>query len=227
MNKRRFLSVVIIMFSACITYGQMNELSARRLFNDVKSAQFISGKASVNTYGGSPYLEDGFTTGSVISVDSTIYRDIPLRYNVYKDQMEYEMEDNIFVVPDEGFCKRVIIGDQQFDYLPYITSGGNFSGFLEVMYDGNCSIYQQHRISLLSAEASNGYTQAKPERFAKGNPVIYIRLGNSAALQVSSKKSLISLFENNEKVQEFMKSEKINYKRVDDLVKLASFYSTL
>ncbi len=69
---------------------------------------------------GNPYLNKTFQNGTLISKNDLIFPVIPMRYNIYTDNMEYKSPDNkVFALKDQNKIKAYKIGDTTFIYTPY------------------------------------------------------------------------------------------------------------
>ena len=66
---------------------------------------------------GSPYLNKEFILGNIITKTRIQYVDVPLRYNIYNDDMEFEVGENDYLaISNPKGMKEVRIGESVFVY---------------------------------------------------------------------------------------------------------------
>lgn len=182
-----------------------------------------------NNIEGSPYLEDDFINGSVYTTSSTEYKDIPLRYNIYNDQLEFKTDDNtVQALATPEILESVEFGKYKLVYAPYLAAKKIKRGFFVVLVDGNTSLYSKPRIRFKEPSKPSGYKEAEPAKFIKSPNEYYIRIGTSQAQLVSNKKDLYKIFHDHQKqIETFIKKHKIKANKPEALQKLIQYYNTL
>jgi len=178
---------------------------------------------------GSPYLNDEFIAGSVFTTSKTEYVDVPLRYNIYNDQIEFLAgEDNIQALAVPEIVENIEIGDHNLEYLPYINVKKIRRGFFILLEKGNASLYARPQVTFQEAKKAGAYQNAQPAKFLKRPDEYYIRIGSDAARFVQKKKDLTDIFNDHKKqVDNFMRENRISPNKPEELKKLVQYYNTL
>lgn len=94
---------------------------------------------------GSPFLNDQFIPGEIIANDTLVFREVPLRYNIYNDRFEFRNEDDQILeigVLDNSFRYNIL--NNIFCTLNYSDRGKVKRGILEILVDGNARLYKQY-----------------------------------------------------------------------------------
>lgn len=178
---------------------------------------------------GSPYLNDNFIKGSIYTVSKTQYQDIPLRYNIYNDDMEFQTNDNnVLALSTPEIVEKITFGDYTMEYIPYVTSRNVKNGFFELILKGKASLYAKPQVEFLEAKDPAPYKDAEPAKFLRKDDRYYIRLGMEAAVPCGNKKDVLGIFtDHSEELEAFIKKNKINVKKEDELKKLVEYYNSL
>ncbi len=187
---------------------------------------FISPKAIA----GNPYLEKSFKKGKIISNVDMQFPEIPLRYNIYTDNIEYKAPNGkIYALKDHNKVKAYQIGDTTFVYLPFYEKKNKISaGFFQQLVAGQVSGLVRYKVYLLPAVPEKPYQKAKPERFSEVSKTFYVRIGDLPARAVTNAKEFIKLFPNHKKpLSQFVKNEKIRLQKQEDFEKLVRYSETL
>jgi len=178
---------------------------------------------------GSPYLNDEFIKGSIYTLSKTQYADIPLRYNVYNDEIEFETEDKKVAALDAPeIVEKVTFGNYTMEYIPFEIAKKVKKGFFEVLLKGKASLYARPDVEFQEAKAPEPYKDAEPAKFIRKVDRYYLRFGMEPAILCNSKKDIIDSFpDHNNEIEAFMKKVKLNVKKPEDLKSLAEYYNSL
>lgn len=174
-------------------------------------------------------MNNQFEEGEVLIVDGSVINDVLLRYNVYNSRMEAKFNETLFELSDE-LITRIMLDDRTFDYLPYRIAEKEYTGYLELIQDGEWKLYCRH---------SKKFKDAQPQKAMqdKPNPAKFIDLPlvycvkkseDSAAIGFRNKKELLNIFtEYSAEIQSYMKNNKLKHNNSEHLKKLFAYYNTL
>ncbi|WP_340113206.1 hypothetical protein [Maribellus mangrovi] len=178
---------------------------------------------------GSPYLNDEFITGSVFTTSKIQYNDIPLRYNVYNDEMQFKSpEGNVSAIAAPEIIEKVVFGDYTIEYIPYIIAKKMRRGFFKVLLKGNATLYARSNIEYRQPVPAGAYKDPEPARFLEKPDTYFIRIGKEAALEIENKKDLEAVFPDHKKeIASFIKKNKVNHRKEDKLKELVEYYNSL
>lgn len=178
---------------------------------------------------GSPYLNDEFIEGAVFTTSKTKYVGLPLRYNIFNDQIEFRLEDGsvqVMTVPE--VLEKVEFGETILEYSIYSNLKKVKRGFFVVLEKGSASLYSRPMVNFEEAKKPGAYSEAKPPRFIRRPDEYYIRIGKEPAELISNKKDLEGLFtDHSEEMQEYFRKNKIKTNRTEDLIKVVQYYNSL
>lgn len=196
-------------------------------FQELKDGRsFISPKAIA----GNPYLEKNFKTGKIISKVHLKFPDLPLRYNVYTDNIEYKGPDGkVYALKDHNKVSAYQIGDTTFVYLPYYKKKNEIgSGYFQLLVPGNVSALVRYSVYLLPATPERPYQKAKPERFSEISKTYYVKIGDEPAQAVNKTKEFIRLFPAyGKQLTKYIKQHKIRLQKQEDFIRLVKYYQSL
>jgi hypothetical protein len=175
-------------------------------------------------YEGSPFLNETFVEGEIYTFKNK-FIGIPLRYNIFYDNMEFKQNNAVLTLVAEPIIKKVIFGGNTFIVEP--MGKGKF-GFLALLDSGKVVLMSKKVVMLREKKKGTGFEEASPAKFIRGQDLYFYKIGERGITKVSSLKSLIeSLPDRQDDVNQFVKKEKISVKKEEDLVKVIKYYNSL
>ena len=176
---------------------------------------------------GSPYLDDEYISGAICF--ATMKYSVPLRYNAFRDQVEYKQGGNSMVVDPNGTVKRVVIGKSTLLPLLYESGGKSKYGYFTMLDSGKVCLFVKKKIVFVAAKkgvAVDGSDQ--PAEYRKSPDTFYFRIGDGQLQEVQNIKSLIaSMPDKQEELATFAKKEKISPRKEKELVQFVQYYNSL
>jgi hypothetical protein len=150
---------------------------------------------------------------------------LPLRYNIYLNEMEYRLNGVNYVIGNPAAVKKLVIGPSSFIYLAIMKKGG----YVEVLDTGRCTLLLKRSIRYKPGEGAKPIIGTPtPAEFVRGNDVYYIRVNKSEPIGVSSLKTVtLALEDQKEKIDSFITREKIRRASKENLLKIAKYYNSL
>ncbi len=193
---------------------------------------FENGKQILNqpSVAGTPYLNKHFQDGKPISKFNQKFPIIPLRYNIYTDNIEYRSPNNkVYALENHNKLKAYKIGDTTFIYTPYYRNKNKLtSGYFQVLVHGKTKGLIKYTIYLLQAQPLRPYKPAEPERFSKKIKSFYVKVGDDAAVPASREKNILQLFpKQKSQLSRYIKKERIHIRKQAEFVKLINYINTL
>lgn len=232
-----FFAFILI---ASLTYGQTgrsagyfyNENFSIRTPDDFFISQRVNGESPKNylseeDISGSPYLFDEFIDGDII-IENYRFAGIPLRYNIYNDDIEYKNGETILAISSGLNIRRIFIFDMIFVYDAYELKNVQKFGYFQLLNDGPLKVLKKFNVSYQMPQAAQAYTSAIPPKFVRLSSKLYVKIGNTPARLYSNKKNLLAAFgDKKSAMAKYIKAERLNVKNEIDLVKLIKYYNTL
>lgn len=178
---------------------------------------------------GSPYAIDEFVVGTIYTIQKLQYVDIPMRYNIYNDQLEFKNpEGEVMAVAAPEVIETVELGNIKMVYQPYSVSKKIRKGYFSVIDKGKASLYLRQEIVFKEATEPGAYKEAEPAKFEKRPDEYFIQVGTSEAKLVDNKKDLLEAFPDKQgELEGFIKKNKIKPNSREDLIELVHFYNSL
>ncbi|WP_405610012.1 hypothetical protein [Polaribacter sp. Asnod1-A03] len=153
-------------------------------------------------------------------IDNDIENKYELRYNIYKDEMEFvQNNQTYYTYKKEDQIINFFKIDKKFIILKH---EGKLSYF-QILVKGNYSIYTKPKVEFMEGRLPKNNFEIKTEsRFFKQKDKTFISINNNELIKIpSNKKAFFDLFGNKqEEVKKYLKSKKLNRKKEEDLVLL-------
>jgi len=198
--------------------------SYRHITNDGPSKALLE-----NDIEGSPYLNNEFAEGTVYTNQKIQYNEIPLRYNIYNDELEFRTPDGqVLALTTPEIVEKADFGDYSMSYIPYLFGKKMKRGFFTILEEGAVSLYTRHETIFEQAKEAAAYKEPEPAKFVKRPDTYYLRNGQEAAVKIENKNDLIEQFPNHkEEIEAFIKKDKTKLGKPDKLIALVKYYNSL
>jgi hypothetical protein len=180
---------------------------------------------------GTPFLNPEFINGSLITTDSLKYTGIPLRYNVFKDEMEFRIGDEKTprVIANPRSFLFINLDDHTFQYLAFSDNNRPAQGYFQVLNDGTCQVMMRRRTDYAEPKGAHNFEKALPARFEEKRNSYYVRFGRQLPQEVRlNRRHITGMFgQYQEEITDFVKENSLSYRSIDDLIKIATYYNQL
>ena len=219
------LTLFALLISAC-TFGQNMtgmDLKDHMLIKLAKDTD-----RSVKDFKGSPFLNEQFVTGQVFSAGKK-YTAVPLRYNIFNDQMEFRQNDLTYALYPGERISKVILGDETYVVEKYEVRGKIDYGYLTRLDSGKLTILAKKVVRFTDKQEAKALESSnKPAKFTRAADIYYYKIGSGEIIKAGTLKTLIaSLPDNQAEVESYAKKEKLSTRNAEDLKKIAAYYNGL
>lgn len=229
--KTVLIVIACILISAGITSAQSNYQITESLefFRSQLQSDNWKDMLAESNIEGSPYLNDEFINGTIFTTSKMQFQNIPLRYNIYNDNLEFKTPENkVMGIAAPEIIERVEFGEFKLVYLPYSILKKINRGFFKELVFNHVSLYSKAEIAYEKATEPAAYQDAKPAKFLERPNTYFLRIEKEAAILITNKKELIELFPKyHNEVETYIKKNKIKIKNEDQLVDLVNYYNSL
>ncbi len=230
--KRFILTILILTVMTGISVAQVT-YELRQAMDLYRNNKIVSGDfkklLTESDIEGSPYLNNEFVKGSIYTTSKTQYADIPLRYNIYNDDIEFKTEEgeiNALATPE--IVEKIEFAEFNMVYVPFSMIKKINRGYFIVLTEGKASLYSRAEVIFIKATEPGAYQDAKPANFQRKPDTYYIRIGQDVAKLVDNKKDLIDAFpDNQDKIEDFVKKNKTKTNSAESLKELVQYYNSL
>ncbi len=193
----------------------------------LKKTMFDIGNNTLNNIKGSPYMDDEFKEGEVVTIHNKTMKGLLLRYNIYNDVMEIKVEDKEYNIPAENLVERVIIDGRSYDYLIFNKGGSSIQGYLELLYNEKLKLYCKHGSFFKEPEDPKPFCDPKPGEFERKS-LLFLLKKDERISAFKNKKEFFEMFPKHEKeLKNFIKKHKTKFNKCDDLIKLVEYCDSL
>ena len=236
--KKLFLCLILLVFAlgtngqndGFINEGDLN-IKTKGAFLKLHGENIKNAKAFLEQNGvkGSPYMMEEFVDGYVVTNNNFKYVDIPLRYNIYNDNIEFQRDDEILAFNNPSDYRVIAIGNHIFIYSEYASSNSNKSTYFEVLNNNKkLLLLKRYGMELINPVASKGYVEAKPAEF-KQNPVrYYLKVDGMPAQEIGNLNTTFLLFgDKKSAIEDLIKMEKLKLRKQSDLLRIVDFYNAM
>jgi len=215
-----------IFFGLNGTVAAQGRLNMDRFQNRITNEKLLEGVKRYEAEG-TPFLQEEFVTGEIYANDGKA-TGIPLRYNIYEDQMEFKQGEATFILRAEKSVDKVMIGVAKFVVEKYPYKGKAKVGYLQQLDSGKVSLYTKKTVSLSQPQEPSAMSyEIKPAKFSRNPDTFYYKVGDGDLVKVENVKKLIASLPNNkDAVSKFAKDNGISSKE-DELARLVKFYNSL
>lgn len=210
-------------FSQAFTITDLSSLADLLSFEKNKTSALD--RDYYRDFDGTPYLDDDFIPGEVIINDSIRIEDVPLRYNIYSDRVEFMNEQNQVLEIDHSKQEFDFnFGGHLFTIQDYLDHEESKRGILELMVDGHIRLYKRYLIDLKPATKAIGFQEAQPNRFTRQDDKYLLAVGQNAPETVRNSKDLLEKLKKiKPNIDQYAKNQKLKLKSDKGLIQLVQY----
>lgn len=228
---KRILFLVLVIFT--MTEGlsaqtMLNGLMDNVRFNKITEGTYSRYNLKLSEIQGSPFLNEEFMPGKIITEADVIYTDIPLRYSGYSDELEFQKGVDEYIIDPKTIVRRAEFGGMVFGCREYYEGKKIQNGFFEIVEEGKATLLARYTIKFLEKEAVKAFADPMPARFDPPLKDYYLMIDGKPANVISGKKGLLELFgAQKDEMESFISKNKLSIKKDDDLTKIVVHYNSL
>lgn len=204
-----------------ISDGYLNKVNNNNKNNSIKN--------DLSEIQGSPYEKEEFLQGTAFNKLTKNSGEFYMRYNVFNDVIETKesrLNKKAFdLIKSEDIYVK--IGDSRYHYKTYKDENSDIKEgyFILISSRGNNRLYlKKSKKFNPKKETTDPYGSGSKASF-KDYTKYYIELEGKLILIPEKRKLFLKEFSNNKELANFLKTEKINLKKKDDLVRLLNYFS--
>jgi hypothetical protein len=215
----KFLAIT----SSVFTYSQQIQSVNQILGYDYLAAKGITSNGKMLKYDditGTPYTDKDFKMAKL----AENYEEVPVRYNSFKDEVEFKKGEDILVVPKQKEFYKITI-KQPLQNIVYLETADDLQGYFFEIASGKIALYKKEKtIFRDETPATNSYGSPKPAELIKQDPVFYLIIDSNFIKKPKNQKSIIEAVPNlGDKINTFVKENRIKFNKEEDLKKLVVF----
>jgi hypothetical protein len=189
-----------------------------------------------NTYAGvkgSPFLFDHWITGELVFIRDSRFSDIRMKYDMVEDNVVVQNSSEKSIYPTKAIVKSFHLKDSlghTYNYInlaltEYSSDFIKDFGFVEILYDGTNDLIVKRKKYLVHTEAQGGYSDNKSYDEIRQSPAEYYWINKEGiATQLKrGKNNVLKLLDENGDLASYVKKEKLNLKKEEDIILLFAY----
>ncbi|HJV20266.1 MAG TPA: hypothetical protein VJ552_10350 [Sediminibacterium sp.] len=219
---RPFLFLLSGMLFSMAAFSQnisiLQDPLSSRIFNIEKYAEIR----------GTPFLADKWTRGSVTTTKG-VYENLELKYNVYDNALFFNKNEEAFELQDEIVSFTLMhkpgIQESYSVYKKGVTGSGlSAQQFVQVLAEGGVDLY---RLDLKHVSEMSEVNAGIVKTFT-GGIKYYVKKDKAVTLIKADKESaLLLLADKADQVKNYITSNRISFRKEEDLIKVFKYYNAL
>ena len=235
MRTIRTISILFYILFLCAAsgYSQVVLVGSESLTDKLRLNKGLEGinDALYSDIVGDPYIFKDFHAGKV-TLKTGETQELEFRFDMYAGHMHMRFKGQTYALVHPELISCISTDTYRFVYSAMTKSSDSQSSkdssyFIEEI-DGKCKLLVRKSVRIQDAEPPKLYQDAKPAKFIMKSDAYYLKLGDNAAIPVSSKSELIKILQSSkEAVSEYIEKNKLGVKSGKDLAKIVTYYNRL
>jgi hypothetical protein len=231
-KKLLFLTVCLI---SNISFGQLSArdpgVEAVTDFTDLQGNSLL--KKYEPDVTGSPFINDTWVPAKITLSKGKIIESISVKVNIESNQLYFRDSTGKEMVAVEGLVRKIDCFDFSKDNIQYVFKNG-YPGIDKQNENYFYRVFTEGKIELLEKRTKyirvfkNEYSGEITKEFVEGATILYVYANGIMRAFHPAKNFVISLMKDKEHaINIFIKDNKINSKKIHDLIKLFNYYEGL
>ncbi len=228
MEKRFFIPLILLVYTLSAGAQSFTNMSLSQFYSEYRTVK-LRDKNATSEIAGTPYENDDFVPGEIVTTNLQRYSGIPLRLNIYSNQMEFSNENgDVYDIGAPETVEFIKIGEEKYIYSAYASGNKVLKGYFKVLAEGEVILLQKQNVMLKPAELPQGYKDAVPASFVKNKDEFFIRIPPAEARQFDNRKELMVLLPSfSADMEAFIKKNKTRFSKSSDLKEMIDYYNSL
>ncbi len=228
MKRVCFFILLFVLTNSLNAQTMLNGLMDSYRFTKMKDGIYTRYNLKMSEIQGTPYLDEEFITGIIITHDGVTYENIPLRYNAYSDDLEFQKGEDIYNIDPKTIIRKAEFGGAVFGCMKYDSFGKTQNGLFEMLTEGKATLLVKYTVKFLEKEKVQAFADPKPARFDTPKKEYYMVIDGAPAKLFTNKKSLLELFGNRkDEMETYISKNKLSVKDNNELIKIVSYFNSL
>jgi hypothetical protein len=236
MKNRLIALLICLTIASSSLYSQANNISTTSKWGQQIFLSDVNGRAFENKYAdvsGSAYLYPNFKFATIVLKDGRTYNNVQARLNLVEHEVNFIASNGEQGYIGKGMVTSILFNDTTKDGV-----NANFfqTGFSPIDNQSAIHFYQvlvNGKISLLKSinknieERLNELSGEKSKEFAQRENLYVLYEGSLKRVKKDSDFFLSTMANQKEAINQYIRSNKLNFKNEEQLKKLVEFYNSL
>jgi hypothetical protein len=236
MKNRLIALLICLTIASSSLYSQANNISTTSKWGQQIFLSDVNGRAFENKYAdvsGSAYLYPNFKFATIVLKDGRTYNNVQARLNLVEHEVNFIASNGEQGYIGKGMVTSILFNDTTKDGV-----NANFfqTGFSPIDNQSAIHFYQvlvNGKISLLKSinknieERLNELSGEKSKEFAQRENLYVLYEGSLKRVKKDSDFFLSTMANQKEAINQYIRTNKLNFKNEEQLKKLVEFYNSL
>lgn len=211
----------LIIFIIANTYTSAQIIS-RNLIDKNQMSSAFGRNLNYDEISGSPYFLGGKFNESKVADG---YKNFPVRYNAFKDEIEFQNNDEqIMILPKEEKFKNIEVFSSK-QIIALLTFDNEPTGYYFEILAGKFSLYKKIKVNFNDGKPATSFIPEQPASFS--DPIISFYIVTNSGEVIKKPKNPKEIIKQipykKETLISFFKENKIKFDKENDLQKLVLF----
>ncbi len=177
---------------------------------------------------GSPYLSESFQPGAIHFRNGQVYSAIPLRFNIYLNEIQYQADEGIYTLTNNQAIDFLVIGRDTLVYERYDKGEEAHFYYFSRLVNGATALLKKMNVELVEAQPAKPMLDPVKAHFKQLAPSYYVKLKEGVILPVKSIKKLAASFDKHQSaVKDYAKKNRISPHNEQELTNLIHYYNQI
>jgi len=228
MRRVAFFILLFVLTNSLNAQTMLNGLMDSYRFKKMTDGAYSNFNLKMSEIQGTLYLNEEFSTGKIITSEGATFENIPLRYNAYSDDLEFQKGEDTYNIDPKTIIRRAEFGGAVFGCMKYDSFGKIQNGLFEILTEGKATLLVKYTIKFLEKEKVQAFADPKPARFDAPKKEYYMTMDGAPAKLITNKKSLLELFgDRKDEMESYISKNKLSVREDEGLTKIIAHFNTL
>jgi hypothetical protein len=237
MKKFLFLVAISTISATTTILSQANNaaynINTRQIDLEQQRVAFDLTESQFSRIEGSPYANKTFLLGVIYQEGKPVYDNVLLRYNIFSDEIEIKKSENSTEASYDALIKdpksTVKIATTIYSFVPFEDSLEKGHYFSIVSKENAFDLYKKTEVDYSGPyTAKTSYERHRPAKFTQKNTYFLVSKNGTLYELPDSKSKISKVMKGKEiEVKSYIKKNKLDFKKENDLVKLVKYYNSL
>jgi len=228
MRRFAFFIMLFVLTNRLNAQTMFNGLMDSYQFKKMTDGAYSNFNLKMSEIQGTLYLNEEFSPGKIITSEGVTFENIPLRYNAYSDDLEFQKGEDTYNIDPKTIVRRAEFGGAVFGCMKYDTFGKIQNGIFEILTEGKATLLVKYTIKFLEKEKAQAFADPKPARFDVPKKEYYVAFEGAPAKLITNKKSLLELFgDRKDEMESYISKNKLSIREDDAMTKIIVRFNSL
>ncbi len=223
--KKQKITFYVLIFLSITTFSQVTGIGSASTSYEMVfvPGEKVDNSAAFKKIAPKMYLSTAYLDAKLSGINDVFF----LRYNMYRDEMEFTKDGKtLYISKQPG--RKIVFKDSKEKYI--ILNYNDKPRYFITHNEGDNILLTRKVVEYIEPKPANSsYQNDRPADFKRKNDENYIRFKDGSIIELPrNKKKFYNLFKDKSSdIKKYIKKEKLDIKEIEDLEKIVRYYNTL